>query len=190
MLAFCYAYANQLMSDAAAKLANIDTTAAQQVAQCMQIVRQWYGVDLVLDETCTKTLEAELRNWLGAPSIFDLFAIIGAGIATGLAAAGVGSLVTGLVALIISLLRGEADLFQIAIGTQDMTRHNGITMHFSVVPVGVVLASEILSGGVLGVEVAQQVAEAEQGMLAAESIKPLSFSFVTPFISLFWISGN
>lgn len=156
--------------------------AAQAIAGCLQIVDQWYGVDLVFDETCTQQLEAALKKWLHTPSIWDFIGFLGAAIATGLATAGVGTLVTALVALVIATLKGEADLLQIDIGTQDMFRHNGITMHCSYMP----LALDVGTAGLLtSAEDAAFIAQ-----MVAEASGPTPSWWGTPFTAAFWITGN
>jgi hypothetical protein len=155
------------------------------LSQCIELNLDWYGFDLVLDEQCTKDLKGLVDTLLqfqigtGLSSFFTsqarniiMNAIKSANFFADLAKGVAGAVLTVVIAL-------ETDLLDKALASADSG--NGVTLHFSVVPIGISLV-EALGAFLFAFE-----QFAENLALAGNLIH---VGLADPVTTVFWITGN
>jgi hypothetical protein len=148
-----------------------------QLSSCIAVQGQWWGVQLILDENCTQTLEGLLQKVLNQADAY------------GLAAKAVSILASGPSAILTTffwvLAIIEAALVNGAIVSTD--KGNGVTINISWIPLGATLLADMVSAGTATPELVNLVEMAEQATLFADNTNPGSGS---QWYSFFWFTAN
>jgi hypothetical protein len=108
--------------EAKAKAALSKQTDVQSLTDCITFQPQWYGGDLVLDESCTVKFTKWLHDGINS-GLGSALQGLGASLLSLVPYAG------GALAVIMAVLAVDAQLFELAIPKED--RGNGVTIHVS-----------------------------------------------------------
>lgn len=123
------AQVSNLQALVAAQLAAEETQQAEAAAACIQVNAQWYGFDLVLNESCTEKFLGVLQKAVGSPSTATILAAWGKALGAYIAAAIGGGAAGAVVSFLVALL--AVDGLQLEADIQSRDHGQGVTLHVS-----------------------------------------------------------